>query len=101
MEYVPSAWDSLYICACILADSAIEVGISSFPAATTGGSADDEPLLMDVMKYCLEGRTTTIDLAAAKAKFVDADVASLERSPSEITLQNDLLLHVRTCHALW
>lgn len=64
----------------------MEVGISSFPAATKGPSTDDEPLLMDVTNYCLEGRTTTIDLAAAKAKFVNADVASLERSPSSLII---------------
>ena len=63
------------------------MGISSSPAATKGASTEDEPLLMDVTNYCLEGRTTTIDLAAAKAKFVDADVASLERLPSSSIIQ--------------
>ena len=75
----PDLVSYLSVHARVFADSAIDVGLSSFPEATTGAGADDEPLLMDVTNYCLEGRTTTIDLAAAKAMFVDVDVASLER----------------------
>ena len=55
------------------------MGISSFSNGAKIAGADYEPLLMDVMNYCLEGRTSTIGLAEVKARFADADVESLER----------------------
>jgi hypothetical protein len=63
-----------------LPGTAIEVGLGRFkPAASTGSGIQDELLLKDVMNFCLEGGASTIDLASAKARFVDADMASLER----------------------
>ena len=59
------------------------MGLGRFkPAASTGSGIQEEPLLKDVMNFCLEGGASTIDLASAKARFADADMASLERCSS-------------------
>jgi hypothetical protein len=56
------------------------VGLDRVKAAvSTGSGIQDEPLLKDVMNFCLEGGASTIDLASAKARFADVDLASLER----------------------
>lgn len=78
-------------------DTAIEVGISNFPVATNGTSAEDEPLLKDMMNFCLEGGTSTIDLAGAKARFADADIASLERSAIKLASSLCSVRQTGTC----
>lgn len=71
-------------CSCTT-DTAIEGGISVPPLGLKSASIGDESLLADLMTYCVEGGKSTIDLAGAKAKFADVEVALLERSAAALT----------------